>query len=195
MAHVLFYLLSAAAIAFAVGVVAAKSPMKSVLSLLGTFVALGVLYLLVGFQFLAAAQLLVYAGAIMVLFLFVVMLLDMSDLDALAEFPSVSLGQRKVAVAAVSAGVIGIVAILAAGTVQASAGADAMPDGGYDRLEWIASLLFSRYLLPFQASAVLLLATMVGVLVLAKRNRSRDAAHRDAARRDAARDDLGRASA
>ncbi len=170
MAQLLFYLLSAAAIAFGVGVVASKSPMKSVLSLLGSFVALGVIYLLAGFQFLAAAQLLVYAGAILVLFLFVIMLLDMSNLEALVEHPTTSLGHTRVAVAAVSAGVLGIAAILGAGTLEASA-ASTMPDGGYDRMEWIASLFFSRYMLPFQASALLLLVTMIGVLVLAKRER------------------------
>ena len=172
MAQILFYLLSAAAIAFGVGVVASKSPMRSVLSLLGTFVSLGIIYLLAGFQFLAAAQLLVYAGAILVLFLFVIMLLNMSDLDAVADRSVQALGQRRVAVAAVSAGLLGIVAILAAGAAGAAAGEPSMPPGGYDRMEWIASLLFSRYMIPFQASAILLLATMIGVLVLAKRRRN-----------------------
>lgn len=175
MAQLLFYLLSIAAIGFGVGVVAAKSPMQSVLSLLASFVALGLIYLLSGFQFLAAAQLLVYAGAILVLFLFVIMLLNMSDLDALAEHPTLSLGRARVLVAALSAGTIGVVAILAAGAVQTSE-TTTMPPGGYDRLEWIAALLFSRYMVPFQASAVLLLATMIGVLVLAKRRRGAAAA-------------------
>ncbi len=170
MAQLLFYLLSAAAIAFGFGVVASKSPMKSVLSLLATFVALAMIYLLSGFQFLAAAQLLVYAGAILVLFLFVIMLLNMSDLETLAEHPTVSLGHTRVAIATVSAGVLGLIAILGAGAVQASESA-AMPPDGYDKIEWIAALLFSRYMVPFQASAILLLATMIGVLVLAKRRR------------------------
>jgi NADH-quinone oxidoreductase subunit J len=179
-AQLLFYLLSAAAIAFGVGVIAAKSPMQSVLSLLGAFVALGVIYLLVGFQFLAAAQLIVYAGAILVLFLFVIMLLNMSDIDALAEHPARSLGSRRVTIAVGSAALLAIVTIVAAGTGGASTDAAAvagaaMPPGGYDQLEWISSLLFSRYIVPFQASAVLLLATMIGVLVLAKRRRNADA--------------------
>ena len=172
MAQLLFYFLSAVAIALAISVVAAKSPMQSILSLLGSFMALGVIYLLAGFQFLAAAQLLVYAGAILVLFLFVIMLLNMSDLDALAEHPARLLGHRRIAIASASAGVLGIVAILAAGASTApGAVAASMPPGGYDRIEWVASLLFSRYMIPFQASAVLLLATMIGVLVLAKRRR------------------------
>jgi len=171
-AELLFYLLSAAAIAFGIGVISARSPMMSVLSLLGSFVALGVIYLLSGFQFLAAAQLLVYAGAIMVLFLFVIMLLNLSDISALAEHPATSLGHRRVLVAALSAGTLGIAAILAAGASEVAAAADAeLLAAGYDDLGDVASLLFSRYMLPFQASAMLLLATMIGVLVLAKRRR------------------------
>ena len=81
MAEVLFYALSALAILFALGVVLARSPMLSVISLLGTFFCLSVVYLLAGFQFLAAAQVLVYAGAILVLFLFTVMLLNAARED------------------------------------------------------------------------------------------------------------------
>lgn len=171
MAQFLFYLLSVAAIGFAIGVVSAKSPMKSVLSLLGSFAALAVIYLLIGFQFLAAAQLLVYAGAILVLFLFVVMLLDMSDLDAVYDHPREALGQKRVTAAALSAGLLGVLALLAAGAAHAGDHMGALPADGYDRIDWLAALLFSRYMVPFQASALLLLATMVGVLVLAKRRR------------------------
>jgi NADH-quinone oxidoreductase subunit J len=81
-AEVSFYVLGALALAFAMGVVLAKSPMMSVISLLGSFFCLAVIYLLAGFQFLAAAQILVYAGAILVLFLFVIMLLNLGDLEA-----------------------------------------------------------------------------------------------------------------
>jgi NADH-quinone oxidoreductase subunit J len=191
-AQLLFYLLSAAAIAFGVGVVAAKSPMQSVLSLLGAFVALGVVYLLAGFQFLAAAQLIVYAGAILVLFLFVVMLLNMSDLAALVEHPTRVLGHRRVAIAVLSAGVLGVVAILAAGSVSAAGPAAAVLPEGYDSLEHVASLLFSRYMVPFQAAGVLLLATMIGVLVLAKRRRATRQAPAAAERGDAHAAEAGR---
>ena len=174
MEQFLFFLLSLSAIAFSIGVVVVKSPMKSVLSLLGSFVSLAVIYLLIGFQFMAAAQLLVYAGAIMVLFLFVVMLLNLSDVNAVFDTPRKALGQKRYAIAAGAAALIGLVALFAGGSVQASEGLGALPAGGYDRIDYLGALLFSRYMIPFQASALLLLATMIGVLVLAKRRREGD---------------------
>ena len=171
MEQFLFFLLSLSAIAFAVGVVVVKSPMKSVLSLLGSFVSLALIYLLIGFQFLAAAQLLVYAGAIMVLFLFVVMLLNLSDVNAVFDAPRKVLGQKRVGLAAAAAGVLGLIALFAGGSVQASETASVIPAEGFDRIDYLAGLIFSRYMIPFQASALLLLATMIGVLVLAKRRR------------------------
>jgi len=78
-ANALFYILSVGAILAAAGVIASRNPVMSVLSLLGSFFCIAVIYLLAGFQFLAAIQILVYAGAIMVLFLFVVMLLNLGD--------------------------------------------------------------------------------------------------------------------
>ncbi len=84
MVDAIFYICAAAAIAGALGVIASRSPIGSVLSLLGTFFALAVIYLLAGFQFLAAVQILVYGGAIMVLFLFVIMLLNLGQPEEVA---------------------------------------------------------------------------------------------------------------
>ena len=172
MEQFLFFLLSLSAIAFAVGVVVVKSPMKSVLSLLGSFVALALIYLLIGFQFLAAAQLLVYAGAIMVLFLFVLMLLNLSDVNSIFDAPRRVLGQKRVTASAVVAAALGLYALFAGESVQASEGLSELPAQGYDRIDYLAGLIFSRYMVPFQAAALLLLATMIGVLVLAKRRRT-----------------------
>lgn len=180
MAETLFYALALAAVGFAVGVISARSPMISVLSLLGTFVCLALVYLLAGFQFLAAAQVLVYAGAIMVLFLFVVMLLNLTDLAKVEEHPTRTLGMPRVAVAGASAGVLGMLALLASADVPHTAPDPAMLAQGFDGLEPIAVALFSRYLLPFEAASLLLLATMVGVIVLAKRQRAAAARERSA---------------
>ena len=79
MANLLFYLMAAGMVVAAVGVVVARNPVKSVMALLISFVCLSVIYLLAGFQFLAAIQILLYGGAVMVLFLFVVMLLNLGD--------------------------------------------------------------------------------------------------------------------
>ncbi len=180
MAELLFYFLSAAALISALGVVTSKSPMASVLALLGSLVSLGGIYLLAGFQFMAAAQLLVYAGAIMVLFLFVVMLLNMTDIGALDEHSTRSFGMRRMAVATLAAAGLALVGMAASTLTSSSSpllakGTDSeLVATGYDNLQSIAALLSSRYVLPFQASAVLLLATMIGVLVLAKRRRGQN---------------------
>jgi NADH-quinone oxidoreductase subunit J len=170
-AEILFYALSIAAIGFAVGVISARSPMVSVLALLGTFVCLALVYLLAGFPFLAAAQVLVYAGAIMVLFLFVVMLLNLADIAKVAEHPTRLIGVRRVALAGFSSAVLGLLAVLAARSAPDVPADPAALAQGYDNLQAIAAQLFSRYLLPFEAASLLLLATMVGVIVLAKRQR------------------------
>ena len=169
MVSLLFYALAAVAVACAVGVVASRSPMQSVLNLLGSFVCLAVIYLLMGFQFLAAAQLLVYAGAIMVLFLFVVMLLNLTDK---APKASLFLGLFDGRVLASLAAFLGLAAMgaIAAGTENLGAGA-VSPEGGLDPLNSVAQVLFSKYMLPFEAASLLLLATMVGVMLLAKRER------------------------
>jgi NADH-quinone oxidoreductase subunit J len=172
-AETLFYVLGALALLSAVGVVRARMPLFSVLSLLGTFFCLAGIYLLMGFPFLAATQLLVYAGAIMVLFLFVIMLLNLGDEESLQRHAGLSLSGRRLFVGASSAALLGLVGLAAAdmgGEFQAS---DAGRAGALDDLNLLAEQLFSRYMLPFEAASLLLLATMVGVIVLAKRQRER----------------------
>ena len=107
MVDAIFYICAAAAIAGALGVIASRSPIGSVLSLLGTFFALAVIYLLAGFQFLAAVQILVYGGAIMVLFLFVIMLLNLGQPEEVAAAePLFKPGLATAVAIAVSGGVL-----------------------------------------------------------------------------------------
>ena len=171
MAELLFYVLSLLCLAGAAGVVLARSPMISVLSLLACFFCLAVIYLLAGFQFMAAAQILVYAGAILVLFLFVIMLLDLGDLGRRIE-PARGLFQtgraRLAGVVAVALALVGLISAQRAALPRAG-GADM--DQGIDRVGDLALLLFGRYGLAFEAASLLLLATMVAVIVLAKRQR------------------------
>ena len=172
MAETLFYLLAAATLAFGLGVVRAKMPLFSVLSLLGAFFCLALIYLLCGFQFLAATQLLVYAGAILVLFLFVIMLLDLGGAEQLERQAGLSLSGRRLAVAGTSAAALGLVGLLSANLGHTAFVADpARAEHGLDELALLAPVLFSRYMLPFEAASLLLLATMVAVIVLAKRQR------------------------
>ena len=171
MAEVFFYALSILAIVFALGVVLAKSPMLSVLNLLGTFFCLSAVYLLAGFQFMFGAQVLVYAGAILVLFLFVIMLLNLGDVATAAESGA---GFLKSASARIGVGVAIAVgtALLIAASAGALGGQPPEPRSeGIDSLTGLSAELFGRYSLPFEAMSVLLLATMVAVVVLAKRQR------------------------
>ena len=177
MAELLFYLLAAGTVAAGVGVIASRNPLFSVLSLLGAFFCLASIYLLAGFPFLAATQLLVYAGAIMVLFLFVIMLLNLGDEAQYVERPA-GLGKRRATVAGASAGILLLVVVFSVsfGSARASSDQAAVapdwPEGSIDDLHAIAELLFTRYLLPFEAASLLLLATMVAVILLAKRQRA-----------------------
>jgi NADH-quinone oxidoreductase subunit J len=173
--ELVFYVLAAGAVACALGVVACRNPLFSVLSLLGSFFCLSGIYLLAGFQFLAATQLLVYAGAIMVLFLFVIMLLNLGDEALYADRPQ-GLGRARVACAAGSAAALLLIAAFSVGqrpvlAGQGSAAPLAYPQGGIDDLHSLAEVLFSRYALAFEASSLLLLATMIAVILLAKRER------------------------
>lgn len=141
------------------------------LYLVAAQIALALAFLLQGAFFIAAVQIIVYAGAIMVLFLFVIMLLGVDKREALIEpLP----GQRTLAV--------GLGALLAAEIIYVAwrgidlasspgAGAAALDAVNRDpgNVQAIARLLFSRYLLPFEATSILLIVAVVGVMVLARR--------------------------
>jgi NADH-quinone oxidoreductase subunit J len=174
--NLLFYLMALGAVAGAIGVVVARNPVVSIVSLLGAFFSLSVTYLLAGYPFLAAIQILVYGGAVMVLFLFVVMLLNLGDPAVAASEDSPlfhrtgrALGGLGVAVALGAAGLIAV--LRGAQSLPVPEGGLPAPAEALDPLEGLATEMFTRYALPFEAASVLLLAATVGVLVLAKRNR------------------------
>ena len=171
MVDAIFYICAAAAIAGALGVIASRSPIGSVLSLLGTFFALAVIYLLAGFQFLAAVQILVYGGAIMVLFLFVIMLLNLGQPEEVAAAePLFKPGLATAVAIAVSGGVL-LLGLLAAHALPATTLAPPALESGMAMVETLADAIFGKYVLPFEVASVMLLAAAVGVLVLAKRER------------------------
>jgi NADH-quinone oxidoreductase subunit J len=173
-ANLIFYVMAVLAVVAALGVVAARNPMMSILSLLASFFALATIYLLAGFQTLAAVQILVYAGAILVLFLFVIMLLNLADTKPLERIDLLLVHERKTVWTMLVAGAllgIGAFAALQSAPPTAAAGEQALPAQGIDDLQGLAQAMFSRYLLPFEAISVLLLATAVAVMVLAKRKR------------------------
>ncbi|UYZ57688.1 NADH-quinone oxidoreductase subunit J family protein [Hymenobacter latericus] len=159
----LFYFLTFVALLSALGVVFAKNPIHSVLFLILTFFAISGHYLLLNAQFLAAVNIIVYAGAIMVLFLFVVMFLN---LNAETE-------PNKPALAKITAAIAGglLLFVLTAALRNVNpAGADlATFDSQIGMVNRLGLVLYQQYLLPFELASVLFLVAMVGSVMLGKR--------------------------
>lgn len=149
----------------------ARSPVHIALFLVGAQVALALAFLLEGAFFVAAIQVILYAGAIMVLFLFVIMLLGVDRREILAEPFS---AQRPLAagLGVLLAAEISYVALRGGELIEASGGGeDALVDINRDpgNVEAVARVLFSDFLFPFEVTSVLLVAAIVGVMVLARR--------------------------
>lgn len=159
MSLVLFFVLALIAVAAAVGLVTARNPVHSALFLLLNFASLAVMYILLNAQFLAAAQIIVYAGAIVVLFLFVIMLMGWRVSDTIAPARAWTRGL------AVGLGVLLLAALVfALFTPLASPASTGALDGGSTKA--IGRELFTSYLLPFELTSVLLLVGIVGAIVL-----------------------------
>lgn len=150
----------------------ARNAVHAALFLVLTQMALAVAFLLQGAHFIAAVQIIVYAGAIMVLFLFVIMLLGVDRKEALVEPLS---GQRGLAVllGGIFAVEVLFIAWKGADLVSGSsaAGGRALVDVNRDpgNVKALANVLFDRFLLPFEVTSVLLVVAIVGVMVLARR--------------------------
>lgn len=160
----LFYFLSFLAIMFGLMVVLSKNPIHSVLYLVLTFFAIAGHYVLLNAQFLAAVHIIVYAGAIMVLFLFVIMLLNLNK----ETEPHKSIWLK--ASAAVASGSLLIVLV---GALKNASGMN-IPANGYNPnvglIENLGVTLFRDFLLPFEVASILLLGAMVGAVMLGKRS-------------------------
>jgi NADH-quinone oxidoreductase subunit J len=164
----LFYLFAGLAIGGAIGVVMAKSPVGSLLFMVTTLAAMAATFVLLEAHFLAAIQIIVYAGAIMVLFLFVIMLLNLGH-----DYEKDLKGG---AFAVLSFGIIGGIAGMLA-TRLGEAGATAGSGGAaidaaiaeHGAVGAIADTLYTTYVVPFEITGILLLVAIVGALALAKR--------------------------
>jgi len=160
----LFYLFAAMAVLSALLVVAnpfSRNPVTSAMFLVLTMASLAGLFVLLHAYFLAAAQILVYAGAVMVLFLFVIMLLDLKEEE-----------RRKVRFTGIIAGLVAVATILA--IFIASLRHSSLTRATTSTLEGqtpdLGHLLFESYLLPLEIVGVLLLVAMVGVVLLSKKD-------------------------
>ncbi|HEU4641035.1 MAG TPA: NADH-quinone oxidoreductase subunit J [Gemmatimonadaceae bacterium] len=158
-----FYLFGLIAIVSALAFVTRKSPVAAALWLVNTMFCLAALYILLDAQFIGAIQVLVYAGAIMVVFLFVVMLLNLGHPSELGDVKG--LGVR-LAAGLVGLGLLAELAVI--GRQRLPAQLPLLPEGA-NVVTPVAQPLFTDYLLPFEITSVLLLAAIIGAVVLAKR--------------------------
>jgi NADH-quinone oxidoreductase subunit J len=156
----LFYLLSFLSILFALLVVVSKNPMHSVLYLILTFFTIAGHYVLLNAQFLAAVHVIVYAGAIMVLFLYVIMLLNLN-----AETEPHKNKWLKVA-ATVSGGLLMVILV---GALRSYAVTFSRPAADIGMIKSLGKVLYNEFMLPFEISSILFLAAMVGVVMLGKK--------------------------
>ncbi len=162
--QILFWSLSAIAIISALMVVISKNPVFSVLSLIITFFAITGHYLLLNAQFLAIVNLIVYTGAIMVLFLFVIMLMNLnSDME-----PRKNKWLKMAGVVAGGCLLLVIVAALKDADVKTRMAETNSGDIGL--IENLGRTLFNEYVVPFEISSVLFLSAMVGAVVLSKKD-------------------------
>lgn len=160
----LFILFAVIAIATALAVVFNKNTVSSALFLVLNLLSLAGIYLLLQAQFLAIIQVLVYAGAIMVLFLFVIMLLNIQDEEKIFNKARVQFILSFLLVAVVFAQ---IVYSVGSATNMLPAVADSMKTIG--TVEAVGNVLFTKYLIPVEVTAILLTAAVVGALLIAQR--------------------------
>jgi NADH-quinone oxidoreductase subunit J len=164
----LFYLFGAIAIVASLLVIAQRNPIYSVLLLIGSFGALSGLYVLLDAPFVAVTQIIVYAGAIMVLFLFVVMLLNAPHEDTEYDervHPLLRPGPMRFGAALAVALAVELVWALTRGGESG-----AFPGGAVSSVSAIGRSLFTNYAFAFEVTSVLILVAMVGAVILARRD-------------------------
>lgn len=168
---IFFYLFAGMAIAFSMLVILKSNPVASAFSLVMVFFSFAGIYALLDAHLIAALQILVYAGAIMVLFIFVIMLLN-------ADSPSFDIGRSHLVVKLI-AGVMAVTlfgifvwAFKESPPAQISGGfSSEQVEAAGGNTQVLSELLFSEYILPFELTSVLLLSGIVGAVAIAKRNK------------------------
>ena len=163
MQDILFYIFAALTLSCAALIILNRNPVNSVMFLVLSIASMAGLYVMLHAFFLAAVQVLVYAGAVMVLFLFVIMLLDLKEEQ-----------RRRIRAFGAVAGLVSVAAIVAvfvramtSSELPDLGAASALPEG---KTAGLGTLLFKSYLLPFEILSILLLVAMVGVILLSKKD-------------------------
>ena len=163
MEQFLFFFIALVAVASAVYFVFARNPLYAILSLIVTFFSIAALYILLNAQFLGIVQIIVYAGAIMVLFLYVLMMLNLNAKDEskkhnLLKFTGI-----------ISAGII-FVGMIGAYKGVAMTNATTNVDSQIGLTKNLGKLLFNEYVLPFELASILILAGIVGSVLIGKKD-------------------------
>lgn len=163
-----FYAFAAVTVAAALAVITLKRPVHAALSLVMTFFSAACIWLLADAEFLAIALVLVYVGAVMVLFLFVVMMIDL-DLEPLREgfVRALPFGLLVAVVMLVE-----MLALIGVRTMDLPMPADPALAAGVSNTEWLASALFSQFLLPFEVAALILTVAIIAAIPLTLRHRA-----------------------
>lgn len=168
MSDLFFYLFSLITLGGGLAVVGSRNPVNAAMFLIVTFLGMASLFVLLEAYFLAVIQVLVYAGAVVVLFLFIIMLLDVKE-SAARRLKPVSMIASLIGFAIL---ITGVVAVVSSDTIKASV--DAAPVAAGSMLKNFGYELFTAYLLPMQVTGFLLLVAMIGVIVLSKRIRTEE---------------------
>jgi NADH-quinone oxidoreductase subunit J len=159
----------------AIGVVASRNPVHAALSLVATLFGIAVLFVAQEAHFLAAVQVIVYAGAIVVLFLFVIMFLGIDRADDLRVEP---LGGQRIVAGVLGIGVVALVVAALASTGFEATGLNSdvgpLPDEGTYDIGLLSEALFTKYVFAFELTSVLLVIAVIGAVVLARRTRRAD---------------------
>ena len=158
--QVLFFIFAAVCVASAINLLLQRHPIHSALSLIVVMGALAMLYLILGAPFVAAIQVIVYAGAIMVLFVFVIMLLNAGE-EERTQGSRIALWFGVPATAALVGMVVYVISIRTLPDVKIGSFVGSTKD--------VAMKLFKEYLLPFEVTSVLILIAIMGAVVLARR--------------------------
>jgi NADH-quinone oxidoreductase subunit J len=162
---IVFFVLAMLAVLGAISLIMQKHPIHSALSLIVVMVALAGLYLLMGAEFVAAVQIIVYGGAIMVLFVFVIMLLNAGIEERTSFSKLATLAGLPLTIALL--GFIAAAVARSSDTVQA-----ATQTGSTAPTKQIAGLLFQEFVYPFELTSFLILVAILGAIVLAQREKS-----------------------
>jgi NADH-quinone oxidoreductase subunit J len=163
--NLFFALCSVVSLVGAVGTVIARSPIRSAVGLLTTIVGIAGLFLMLNAQFLAAIQLIVYAGAVVVLFVFVIMLLG-TDAGKIPETPAKSRISRVISVLLMTALAAGAVFLLGQAAAEPVLFPTARPEHG--SVEAVGTLMFTKGVVPFELATALLIVAVIGAIAVAR---------------------------